>query len=153
MIVVLNHRDRAIAEEIDKVQKESYQVEAALIQYDKIPYLHQSIGSIQETDEIFLGYMDGKILAGVLSYERLEEGVFDICRLVIKPEYFGKGIGQVLVREVEVIEKDYIKIFVQTAKDNLPAISLYTKLGYGIFKEFQTPDGLKIIRMIKQSIR
>ena len=151
MIVVLNHRDRIVAEEIDKIQKESYLVEAVLIQYDKIPYLNQSIESIQATNEIFLGYRSSEILTGVLSYERLKKGIFDICRLVIKPKYFGKGIAQVLVRGVEEKEKEFIQIFVQTAGSNYPAINLYTKLGYRIFKEFEAPDGLRIIRLEKNS--
>jgi ribosomal protein S18 acetylase RimI-like enzyme len=151
MIVVLNHRDRPVAEEIDRVQKESYSVEAALIKYDKIPYLLQSVESIQETNEVFLGYRDGKMLAGVLSYEKAEDHIFDICRLVIKPGYFGRGIGQALVREVENLEKNFKKIYVQTAKDNLPALNLYYKLGYEAFKEFETPDGLKISRLVKMA--
>jgi ribosomal protein S18 acetylase RimI-like enzyme len=152
MIAVLNHRDRSVAEEIDRVQKEAYKIEADLIRYNFIPYLHQKETHLQESGEIFIGFIEEKELKGVLSYEKPDRGVFDICRLAIKPGYFRRGIGEALVREVEVIEKDWRQIFVQTAKDNLPALSLYAKSGYGIFKEFDTPDGLRIIRMVKRAV-
>ena len=150
MILKLDHRTREIAEQIDKIQKESYRVEASLIGYNMIPYLAHGVEQLMGSGEIFLGYMDDKILAGLLSYEVIESGILDICRLAVLPEFFGRGIATELVMEVEKREPGFKKIFVQTARDNHPAVNLYRKLGYLTFKEFETPDGLPIIRFLKE---
>ncbi|HLF32897.1 MAG TPA: GNAT family N-acetyltransferase [Cyclobacteriaceae bacterium] len=153
MIVRLNHRTREVAEQIDEIQKESYHVEALLIGYPGIPYLTHDIGKLLECNEIFLGFMDGKFIAGLLSYENLGNGILDICRLAVSPKYFRKGIASNLVLEVEKREPGFKKIFVQTARENQPAANLYLKSGYRIFTEFETPDGLPIIRFIKEHFR
>jgi ribosomal protein S18 acetylase RimI-like enzyme len=150
MILQLDHRRREVAAQIDDVQKESYRVEALLIGYPRIPYLAHDIRKLLESNEIFLGFMDGKFLAGVLSYENMGDGILDICRLAVSPDYFRRGIAANLVLEVEKREPDFKQIFVQTARENRPAVNLYLKSGYRIFTEFETPDGLPVIRFLKE---
>ncbi len=149
-IIQLDHRIREVADEIDRIQKKSYKIEASLLGYDRIPYLLHDFRKIMEANEVFLGFMKEDVLAGLLSYDNMGFGVLDICRLAVLPEYFGKGVATKLVSEVEKRESGYKKIFVQTASGNQPAVNLYRKLGYLVFREFVTTDGLPIIRFLKE---
>jgi len=149
MIILLNHNIPEIASQILKLQRESYQVEANLIDYQNIPYMKQGIEQIQNTNESFIGYKIKNLLTGVISYEKRNHRNVTICRLIIKPDYFRKGIAEKLVVYIEEIEKKIQSIYVETAKKNLPAINLYYKLGYHTIRKFKTPDGLTIVGLIK----
>lgn len=56
MIKQLNLEDSIIVEEIVALQKESYAVEAALIGFDGIPALHDTVDTVRHSGETFWGY-------------------------------------------------------------------------------------------------
>jgi len=149
MIRKLNHTIPDIAARINELQKESYRVEAGLIHYPNHPNLNQAINDIQMSVENFIGYEDEKVLAGVISYELEDQKKLTICRLVIKPSYFGRGIARKLIRAVQDMEPDVTQLVVGTAKKNHPAVNLYIKEGFRLFHEFKTDDGLELVRFRK----
>lgn len=149
MIIQLKHNDPEIAASVDQLQKESYQVEAELIAYPDHPNLKQTVQDIQKSPELFLGYYVKNILVGVISFEMEDPDSLTICRLIVKPSFFGKGIAGKLIKAVEKCEPDIRYIYVQTAKDNLPAIKRYQKSGFRLADTFKIPDGLSIVRYRK----
>jgi ribosomal protein S18 acetylase RimI-like enzyme len=149
VILRLNHKDPDIANEINKLQKESYFVEAELIKYPGHPNLKQGLSEIQSSQEIFLGYFADNMLVGAISYESEDINSITICRLIVKPYYFGKGIAGKLIETVEKNLQDIRIIYVQTARDNLPAINRYQKSGYRLVDEYYTHDGLALVKLRK----
>lgn len=95
--------------------------------FDGIPQLHETFAEIQNSTEIFTGYLERQ-LQGVISY-RVKEGVVDIHRLVVSPNHFRKGIGKSLV-EYLLKQYDGYEFAVSTGTANKPAISLYKALGF-----------------------
>ncbi|MBD1371101.1 GNAT family N-acetyltransferase [Hazenella sp. IB182357] len=140
-ITLLNHQNRAVAQQIRDVQIVSYRVEAKWIQFDHIPYLKESINHIQNCSEVFIGCMKESTLAGVLSFE-IQNHILCIHRLVVHPTYFRKGIGQSLL--AYVCEQEALHYEVQTGTRNTPAIRLYQSMGFHITGEKTVAKDLKM---------
>lgn len=75
------------------------------------------------------------------SSQRPKPGELFISDVAVAPEFHGKGIGRLLMREAERIarEKSYKKLALEVSESNLQAISLYTSLGYTVTSEFADP--------------
>jgi ribosomal protein S18 acetylase RimI-like enzyme len=144
MIVTLDHRDAAVAARLCALQKASYAIESAIIGY-AIPLMFESPEDLARTPETFLGFSDGASLAGALAYETWPDEI-EICRLMVHPDHFRRGIGSRLVEEV-VKKADGGEIRVSTGADNAPAISLYERLGFAISKQRTLPDGLRLVEL------
>lgn len=129
------------------LQRASYRVESELISFSGIPYLFEEEEELLETDEVLIAYWEEDSLLGLLSYEVVEDE-FEICRLVVHPDHFKKGIATGLLSE---LEKDVLQgqITVKTASANRPAIKLYEKFGYGFVQHFNTAEGLELVELIK----
>ncbi|MBV5122615.1 bifunctional GNAT family N-acetyltransferase/GrpB family protein [Bacillus halotolerans] len=141
MIAFLKHKEEAVSREIIDVQKPAYVKEAELIGFDGIPALHEKAEDIRASQEQFAGYReDGKLL-GVISYEKFMHEL-TICRLVVHPDGFRKGIGRALVQFVIDQNEDAEKIEVVTAEKNSPAVSLYTQAGFVKTKTVKASEGL-----------
>ena len=140
-----------VALEVLDLQKVSYAIEAKLINYFNIPFSHQEVEDLKKSDEIFLGCTEDNRLIGVLSYEKNKEGNIEIGRLVVKPNAFRKGVGTRLVKEIDLNEPNAKIINITTAKANYPSIYLFQKLGYLLTEEFETNDGLAMVRLTKPS--
>lgn len=136
------------AQRILNVQIPAYQVEADLIGYAGIPALFDTVASIQECGETFYGfYMDGT-LAGFISYEK-DQQQLDICRMVVHPVYFRRGIAKRLLSYLLEHESDTTIFTVGTGKHNLPAISLYEQNGFVISEERLIDNQLEFVRLQK----
>ncbi|MBB6216876.1 ribosomal protein S18 acetylase RimI-like enzyme [Anaerosolibacter carboniphilus] len=143
MIQPLNLQDDQMLQQILDIQIPAYQVEAALIGYWEIPPLKDTIYTLRDSDESFYGYFENEKLLGVISY-KVEGNVVDLCRLVVEPKCFRRGIGRKLVAWVESLERDKTKMIVSTGYDNIPAKTLYGSCGFEEKEELRTPDGLRI---------
>ncbi|WP_179107293.1 GNAT family N-acetyltransferase [Sediminibacillus massiliensis] len=148
MIEELRHWDREIARSILKVQIPAYKVEARLIGHD-IPALHDTVESIISSEETYIGYYFNKELAGVLSYD-ITENVLDICRLVVAPPYFRKGIANDLIDHLLNTRAKGKVVRVTTGKRNTPAVNLYKKLGFCEKDEVKTSEGFMLTKMEKK---
>lgn len=148
MITTLNHHERAVAEQIHRVQQAAYTVERDLIGYADFPPLRVTVADIQAETEHFLGYWDQNQLVGVLSFARTP-GLLDIGSLVVHPQAFRRGIARALLQEVERYSAPDGKLTVSTAAQNLPAVQLYQNRGYQLSERTTLPDGLELVRFYK----
>ncbi|MDP4088642.1 MAG: GNAT family N-acetyltransferase [Bacillota bacterium] len=140
MIELLNTKDENIASRIVELQIQAYMEEAKLINFYEIPALKESVGDIQQCDEIFYGWWEGDDLAGIISY-KIENGVLDIHRVAVKPVYFRRGIAKGLLQYIEGMHKCR-KIIVQTGEGNYPAKLLYESFGFRQKGEIEVTEGL-----------
>jgi ribosomal protein S18 acetylase RimI-like enzyme len=107
----------------------AYRVEADLIGFDDIPPLKDTISSLQSSNETFYGYFQGAELSGAISYTRQVDEV-TICRLIVHPQHFRRGIGNALVGRVLGVELNVSKFIVTTGQKNIPAVQLYQNFGF-----------------------
>ncbi|MCP1450554.1 GNAT family N-acetyltransferase [Priestia megaterium] len=145
MLQILEHQRVDIALQIVAVQVEAYQEEARLIGFSDIPQLTESKEDIMKSKEVFIGeIIEGK-LAGVLSFEKENERL-TICRLVVRPHYFRKGIGSRLLTHV-LQRYSKCECMVSTAEKNTPAIKLYEAHRFSIIKHTAAADNLVLVTM------
>lgn len=126
---VLFHREEQMARKILSVQIPSYKIEAQLIQFDGIPQLRDTIEDIMVSEEIFIGSMEGDKLIGFVSYTETAE-LIDICRMVVHPNYFRRGIASSLLKHILGLKKEEQQIVVCTGAKNIPAIQLYERFEF-----------------------
>jgi ribosomal protein S18 acetylase RimI-like enzyme len=79
---------------------------------------------------LFLQKTDNSVVHSVLK-EIPKDEIF-IWGVEVLPEFRGKGIGYTMMK---MVLKDDKKYFLRVNKDNIPAVKLYTKLGFTIFRE------------------
>ncbi|QAT36840.1 GNAT family N-acetyltransferase [Bacillus subtilis] len=99
MIEFIQHKEDTIAREILAVQIPAYIKETEIIGFDGIPALQEKVKDIQASHERFAGYRKNGKLIGVISYEKNMHHL-TICRLVVHPDGFRKGIGRALLQFV-----------------------------------------------------
>ena len=129
MIQLVNHHDEKVAKSILSIQLPAYKIEADLIGFDGIPQLLDTIEDIKNSSELFLGKLEGSKLVGFLSYEDTDEQI-DICRLVVDPNHFRKGIASELLNYVLTVKANGKKVVVSTGAKNVPAITLYERYNF-----------------------
>lgn len=148
MIEILDLHRGDNAKRVIDLQRAAYRVESELISFSGIPYLFEEEEELLESEEVMLAYWEDDHLLGVLSYEQVEDEI-EICRLVVDPKNFQRGIATgLLTRAQEGLEKG--QITVKTAKANKPAIRLYEKFGYSVEQTFDTKEGLELVELIKR---
>lgn len=114
----------ARAEELVRLQKLAYAVEARLIGDDRIPQLYEQPDELVAEELTWLiATTDGEIV-GALAFS-VDDGLIDIERLVVSPDHHRRGIGKRLVCSVPPG-----RAVVSTGRDNAPARGLYGGLGF-----------------------
>ncbi|WP_342542668.1 GNAT family N-acetyltransferase [Paenisporosarcina sp. FSL H8-0542] len=146
MIKKILHIDLTLAHKILAIQRPSYQIEADLIGFQGIPALSETAEDIVNSKETFIGYFEDDQLLGVLSYEENEDFV-DICRLVVAPASFRKGIGRQLVSYIMEEIRGSREVVVSTGLKNIPAVTLYEKLGFQQERTVEIAPGVQIVKM------
>lgn len=151
MIEVLNNLDENTANSILEVQIPAYQVEAKIIEFDGIPALKDTIETIKTTKETFIGYKIEKELVGFLSYSKSNDE-FQICRLVVHPNYFRRGIAKKIINYfiAQIVKNS--KVIVSTGKKNLPAITLYKSFNFRIVKDIEVAPMIFITYLEKNGM-
>lgn len=148
MIKVLDNKNIEAAEQIVKLQKASYIVEAELIGFMQIPPLLELPEDILNSEEAYYGYYVGQDLGGMISYI-IEKDVLDICKVAVHPDFFKRGIATQLIRFVEQTE-GIKRIIVSTGLKNSPAVKLYTSLGFTETHICEVEQGVLIINFEKK---
>lgn len=143
MISELNVRDKETAKRILDIQIPAYKVEAALINFDGIPQLKDTVNTIFECNEKFLGQMVDDVLMGFISYINYQ-GHFQICRLVVDPKHFSKGIAKnLLAYLMENIIQGH-NTTVSTGAKNIPAKQLYKLYGFHEVEDIEVAPNIFI---------
>ncbi|MEO2075357.1 MAG: GNAT family N-acetyltransferase [Bacillus sp. (in: firmicutes)] len=151
MIKEINLQDRGLAKQLLELQRASYLVEAKLINFFEIPPLKESLEELIKCGETFLCYFEEKTLAGAISYT-VNGDELTICRMVVHPAHFRKGIAQKLLSEVESRNSQIFVYKVSTGKDNPPAKNLYLKNGFTFVSDFEVVPGLYISNFEKRKV-
>jgi ribosomal protein S18 acetylase RimI-like enzyme len=125
------------------LQHASYAVEARLIGFDGIPPLHESLEDLRGCAESFLGLDDGAGLAGAVSWVRRQDGTLEICRLMVHPRAFRRGIATTLLDALDHVEPAP-RAVVSTGTANHPALVLYTRRGFAPVDTRQVAPGTTI---------
>jgi len=139
------------AQALLQIQLPAYQIEAELIGFYGIPALKDTVETLQACCEEGYGWwVDGK-LAGAITYEYEEEQLV-ICRLVVDPAHFRKGIGEALLKHL-LAEKQHVSSFsVHTGAANVPAINLYKKHGFVESEEREIAPGFKLVHLLRDHL-
>ena len=134
-------------DEIDRVFKSAYTIEAELLGVKSFPPLARDKSEILSCGNSFFGAISEVGLCGVMELETDTPAGAEtiIASLAIKPSHFRQGIGTALVRKA--IEKRSGRVQVTTAKMNHPAIHLYTTQGFEIVRKFSTSDGFEMVEL------
>ena len=146
----IDKAERGDLQEILDLQYLAYQSEARLFNNMDIPPLKQTLEDVINEYEkgIILKSLDekGKIIGSVRGY--LEEGTVYIGKLMVHPQYQGKGIGTKLLLWIESEFPGYrYELFTSTkSKRN---IELYEKRGYNVFSERKISEELSFVYMEK----
>jgi ribosomal protein S18 acetylase RimI-like enzyme len=150
MIRELNNKHKETAEKILAVQLPAYKVEAELMNFDGIPQLQDTVNSIIQSNETFVGYLIEDVLAGFISYTN-DEDFFQICRLVVNPYHFRKGIAKRLLGYlIEHVSKE-CKATVTTGAKNVPAKNLYKIYGFHEVKDIEVAPNVFITLLSNHS--
>ncbi|NEW09132.1 GNAT family N-acetyltransferase [Paenibacillus sp. SYP-B3998] len=139
------------------LQLASYRVEADLIGFDDIPPLKDGIESLREAKETFYGYYVEEVshkLVGAISFAR-EGTVITICRMMVHPDYFRRGIARSLLQYLLGVQQDSgaSRFIVSTGTANVPAIQLYESLGFVQRRVFTVPPGVCLTTFERPAVR
>jgi len=151
-VVIIEQADSGDAGVILDIQKTAYQSEAELHNDFNIPPLNQTLEEIREDfdRQFFLrAVVDGEIVGSVRAYE--EEGTCYIGRLIVRPEHQGRGIGTMLMQEIEESFSQAERFELFTGHRSERNLHLYDKLGYEVFKEEPLHADLILVYLEKRT--
>jgi len=151
------------AEDILALQKLAYRSEAELYNDYSIPPMTQtldeilaefnrqkllSLNSKNVGSLILKAVIEGRIVGSVRAFS---SGVTCfIGRLIVHPEFQNRGIGTLLMKEIEAQFRGCGRYELYTGMKSERNIRLYQKLGYRIFKDERVSDKLTIVFMEKK---
>ena len=144
----LDIRDEITASQIWRLQHAAYAVEANLTGFLNLPPLMDTIESIRNCGEIFYGVRSDEndplsdIIAAI-AYETEDERA-TICRMMVHPDYFRRGIARLLITHVEALVPHVKEIIVSTGSKNEPAVRLYESMGFRFTREWMPVLGLRV---------
>jgi len=100
------------------------------------PALDKDIEQIEETyihnnGEFLVGLQDNKVVC-MGAFKKIDDETAEIKRIRIEREYQGKGIGGILLSELEksARAKDYRRVVLDTTSRQVPAQKLFSRSGY-----------------------
>ena len=142
--------DLADVERILAIQKIAYLSEAQRYNNYDIPPLRQTLAELQQefaTHAILKATIDADIVGSVRACEK--NGSCYIGRLIVQPEFQGRGIGSALLKEIEKYfpNVSWFELFTgQASNDNL---RLYERHGYKAFKTEPLTETVSLLFMEK----
>lgn len=138
------------AHEILGLQKIAYQKEAILYDDWTIPPLTQTLHEIQ-TDfkhSVFLkAVWENRIVGSVRAL--FDSGSCKIGRLIVHPDYQGKGIGSVLMKNIEASCPSAKRFELFTGTKSIDNIRLYQKLVYVEYRQQDLSQKVRLVVMEK----
>lgn len=138
------------AKEILVLQKAAYLSEAALYDDYAILPLVETLGELRGRfyDHTFLKAVSGdKIVGSVRARE--SGGTCLVGRLIVAPDFQRRGLGTLLMREVESLFSGCRSFELFTGHRSEGNLRLYRRLGYEAFREEETSGSLTLIYLRK----
>ncbi|MED4600312.1 GNAT family N-acetyltransferase [Paenibacillus validus] len=112
-----------------ELQQIAYRIEAELVGFEEIPPLFDSPQSLRDSQESFFGYFEeGRLVGAVACRQSAKE--LTICRMMVHPDFFRRGIAGALLRHIESFAVPGGIMTVSTGTNNTPAVNLYEKHGF-----------------------
>lgn len=139
------------AAEILALQKHAYQTEAELNDDWTIPPLTQTLPEIEsefKTRTFLKAVSKDKIIGSVRAF--LDSGTCHIGRLMVFPEYQGKGIGSLLMGKIEAAFPGAKRFELFTSTRSHHNIRLYKRLGYRECRETDLSPKVRLVFMEKR---
>jgi len=104
-------------------------------------WLKEKLKAKSRNEDIYLGAWQGKMLVGSCEARkgRYKERNNIAIGIAIRKSYRGKGLGGYLIRRVIALAKKKLKpknIYLYVSNENVPAKSLYKKVGFREFARF-----------------
>ncbi|MBD7945001.1 GNAT family N-acetyltransferase [Psychrobacillus sp. FSL K6-2684] len=146
MILLLDHHNQSVAEEMLEVQLPAYRKEVEIIGFDGIPQLKETTEDIKASKEIYIGKYEKEQLLGFISYE-INGDEMDICRLVVHPNHFRKGIASELLKYVLDLAPNSVSVIVSTGAKNKPALTLYERHNFSKIKDIEVEPNFFITQL------
>lgn len=148
MIKELAHASKTVAAQIYVVFQRSYQIEADLIGTSEFPPLLRSSDDIANAESTFYGFFEQDSLAAVVEIT-CDGKQLSIESLTVDPGHFRKGIASKLIDYV-LLHSDFSHAVVETAAVNQPAIALYEKHGFVVFKKWTPDHGIEKVALQRE---
>lgn len=145
MIQQINLLNLVEAKNLLKMQKLAYLVEASIIDFYEVPPLKDTLNTLQRCSETFFGYYLEQELVGAIAVQQEGETI-DICRLIVHPSHFRKGIAQNLLSFILKSHK-ITTVTVSTGSLNKPALKLYEKVGFVQTGTIAIAEGVSITNL------
>lgn len=134
-----------------EIQKAAFLGQAQIYNNYQLPPLTQNLESIKSefNRKTFLKVLfNGEVVASV-RFNEIEHCV-TIDRIVVKPEYQNKGIGTMLLKEIESRVPNAVTIQLFTGSKSTRNKHLYDKLGYKVVNKQITDQGIELLHMEKK---
>jgi ribosomal protein S18 acetylase RimI-like enzyme len=140
----------ADAVEILALQKLAYRSEAELNGDWTIPPLIQTLSGIEtefEAKTFLKAVLQQEIVGSVRAF--LDSDTCLIGRLIVHPDFQGKGIGTLLMRKIETLFSVAKRFEIFTSIRSVDNIRLYKRLGYREFREEDLSPKVRLVFMEK----
>ncbi|MFN8282209.1 MAG: GNAT family N-acetyltransferase [Chitinophagales bacterium] len=134
-----------ILEVAEVTWKQTY---APIISQEQIDFMYERMYSkeaiLQQMQDgvTFLMCLEDEKILGFVAYLKREDNIIYIPKLYVKPETHGKGIGKLLLQEVEKIalknKADFLELNVNRKN---PAMYFYKKLGFEMHEKVDIAYG------------
>ena len=139
------------AGEILALQKIAYQSEAKLNDDWTLPPLTETLPEIIsefETKFFLKAVCADKIIGSVRA--TLDSGTCQVGRLIVHPDYQGKGIGTLLMGRIETAFSRAERFELFTGTKSIHNIRLYLRLGYREYREEDLSPKVRLVFMEKR---
>ncbi len=150
-IELVDHTELLIARQLHAVQMVAYAQEAKLLGAVYFPPLERTVEEVRAAAESFVAAFIGNELVGAVSVWPDSEGIgMNVASLVVSPHCQRQGIGAALMASVLVAHGNG-EITVQTGVKNLPALSLYARVGFVELRRwFVGREPLELVKLRRQ---
>lgn len=98
---------------------------------------YDQFNKIQNIKNVLVLY-ENQIPVGSGAIKEFSEGIMEVKRMFVVPEYRGKGIAAKILAGLETwaFEMGYSKCVLETGKRQVEAVALYKKCGYHIIPNY-----------------
>ncbi len=135
------------------LQKLAYQSEAAIYNNYAIAPLTQTLKELEadfEKQVVLKAVVDGRIIGSVRGY--LENGACFIGRVIVQPEFQNRGIGSLLMAQIEGCFSQAKAYELFTGEKSERNLHFYQKLGYRMAHVERPEGGVPLVYLKKPSL-
>jgi len=134
------------------IQYQAYRQEAMLYGGVTLPPLLETadeLKAVMKTHVVLKGLVDGVIAGSVRGREA--DGTCSIGRLVVAPDYQGRGLGSALLAAIEAAFAHIHRFELFTGHKSARNLGLYARRGYTEFRRQREDDAVTLVFLEKLS--